>query len=117
MGTITKDAKGFVDGVVSFLGSEGKTRDVARVKTLFTKVTAQARKEKIANVTTNIPLAAVEKQRLERLIAKTVGHAIEMNYTVNPLLLGGLTIQVADWIIDTSLDGQLDEMVDTLQKV
>jgi len=108
---MTKDARGFVDGVLRYLKQEGKAvSTVPKVQSLLHKVSAQARKEKEAYVTSAVALSNTEKQDLAEILANLIGHAVHLETRVDSSLVGGLKIQVGDWIVDTSLRGQLESM-------
>lgn len=111
MKPLTKDAKGFVEGVVTYLKSEGKSpKALPKVQALFRKVTSQARKEGGALVKSSIALDVGERQQLTRVLTKLVGYDLAMTFQVDPQLLGGFYIQVGDWIVDASLLGELAAM-------
>ncbi len=108
---LTKDARGFVEGVVTYLRRDGKSRaSVPKVQALLHKVTKNAEKEKYAHVESSVPLSKTEKDELMRILSRLVGHRVELVARTNPALLCGLRIRVADWIVDTSWHHQLDIM-------
>lgn len=115
MKTLTKDARGFVDSVVNYLGKEGKRETVSRVASLLSRVTAQAKKEKSALVESAIALDSEERMRIERLLARLLGHSVDVHYSVNVEIVAGLIIKVADWVLDTSFRGQLAKMQDSMR--
>lgn len=111
MQTFSKDAQGFIKGVTAYLSSDISAPSlVPRVATLLHKVSAQAKKERHARVFSAVPLNDDEKQNINRLLRNLLGHAIEIENTVDKHIIGGLRIQVADWILDTSLLYQLTDM-------
>ena len=114
MKTLSKDARGFVDSVVSYLEDEKKSAAATRVRSFLSRVTAQAKREKMAHVETSVVLTAEEKMRVERLLGKLLGHAIEISYEIHPAIIAGMTIRVADWILDTSFAGQLTQIQEQL---
>ena len=108
---LTKDARGFVNGVVDYLKKDGKARSSApKVQALLRKVTSQARKEATATVESPVSLTLGEKQQLNAVLARLIGHSVHLDIRVNPALLGGIRILVGDWIVDTSLTHQLELM-------
>lgn len=112
MQTLTKDAKGFIDGVVTYLSSDKSEPAVMpRVTSLLHKVSAQAKKERFAKVYSTVNLTSGEKEHIVQVLTKLLGHGVEIETVIDAHLVGGLRIQVADWILDTSLDRQLTEMV------
>lgn len=110
--SLTKDAKGFIDGVVSYLSSDKSGPAVMpRVTSLLHKVSVQAKKERFAKVSSVVRLSSDEKKHIALVLTKLLGHGVEIETMIDPHLVGGLRIQVADWILDTSIDRQLQEMV------
>lgn len=116
MSSLSKDARGFVDGVVSYLSHGEKSSVVPKVATLLHKVTNQAKQQKSARVESSVAMAAGERSHLERILARVLGHTVDVEYTVNSTLLGGFRVQVADWVIDTSLSAQLTLMMSSLNE-
>lgn len=109
--TLTKDAKGFIEGVVSYLSNEkNESAVMPRVATLASKVSAQAKKEQYAKVYSVVSLSSDEKKHISRVLTTLLGHGVELTTVIDARLVGGLRIQVADWILDTSIDHQLEEM-------
>ena len=108
---LTKDARGLVDGVVAYLLHDGKSKSIVpKVQALLTKVTSQTRAEKQALVESSVVLTPKERQSIQRLLLEIVGHGVTLDCRVNPHLLGGLRIQVGDWIVDTSWKTHLEQM-------
>jgi len=115
--SLTKDAKGLVAGVVTFLRGDSRSKTVApKVERFLGKVTAQARKEKEARVETSVALTDSEKKSIEAMLAKLIGHPVSVTSVITPDVIGGLRIQVADWIVDTTFQTQLTEIADSLTK-
>lgn len=111
MKTIAKDAQGFVSGVMEYLRTEGgSVRSVPKVQSLLNKVTANARKERQAIVQSPVTLTPQEVHELTRILSDIVGHDIHIDHRLNTDLVGGIRIQMADWVVDTSFRGQLEQM-------
>lgn len=114
---LTKDARGFVDGVVDFLRRDGKSKSsVPKVEAFLGKVTAQARKEKMARVVSAVILTDTEQSALSETLKTVLGHEVTLECTVDATLIAGLYIQVGDWIVNTSLKSQLEEMATQLKQ-
>ncbi len=108
---LTKDARGFVEGVVGYLKRNGKARStVPKVTALLRRVTTRVHKDTLARVESPVVLSASEKQALGGVLSKLTGHSVRLDLHVNPALLGGIRITVGDWIVDTSLSYQLELM-------
>lgn len=111
MKAISRDARSFVHGVVDYLRKEGKTPTaLPRVRTLFHKVTSQAKQQNQAWVDSAIALAPEEKSMVKNVLATLVGHSLSVSFQIKKELIGGIRIRVADWIVDTSFTSQLNEM-------
>jgi F-type H+-transporting ATPase subunit delta len=63
----------------------------------------------VATVTVAAPLDAKQLDRLGAALAKNYGQALQLNIEIDPTLIGGLRVQVADEIIDGSLSSRLNE--------
>jgi len=115
MKPLSKDARNFVEGVTRYIRRGKHGKDVLpRVQSLFTKVTGAAKKERTASVTSVIVLSENEKLNIKHIVGNLVGHDIDCQFRLDPVLLGGMKIQIADWIVDTSLSSQLTNMARTL---
>lgn len=115
MKALSKDARGFVESVTSYIKSDAHAKQVLpKVQSLLTKVTSAAKRERIARVTSVVALSQTEKSQVDQMIDALLGHNVECSFSVNPSLLGGLRIQVADWVIDTSLESQLTMLTRSL---
>ncbi len=111
MKSISKDARGFVEGVVTHLKKSGKAREVApHVQSLLFKMTATAKAEATAHVESAVKLTPSETQNIARVLSRIAGHEVSIVAAVNPALLGGLRITMGDWVVDTSIRNELNQM-------
>jgi len=118
MKVLSKDARGFIDSVASYVNSDVRAKNVApKVQSLLTKVTAAAKKEENAQVQSAVALAPSEKKRIEALLAGLLGHTVICHYSIDSMLIGGIKIQVADWVVDSSLTTQLATITQTVSTV
>lgn len=71
-----------------------------------------------AHVTSAIVLSEEQKAAVEkRLLETTRYHSFEMDYIVDPSILGGLVIRIEDRVVDSSLKTQLDKLTKQLSKI
>lgn len=118
MNTLTKDARGFIDGVTEYIRSESHEKSLLpRVQSLFTKVTSQAKKENQAEVQSAVVLTRGEKNEIEQLLARLLGHRVTCQYRHAPAILGGIKITVADWVVDSTLATQLTTIAGSLESL
>ena len=65
----------------------------------------------VAYVSTAAALSDVQKEKVNaRLLETTDFETIEMNYTVDESLLGGMVIRMGDRVVDTSIKNKLREL-------
>ncbi|WP_406062194.1 F0F1 ATP synthase subunit delta [Streptomyces sp. NBC_01077] len=75
----------------------------------LSKLAAARRNRMVAVVTTAVPLSDQQKQRLGAVLAKLYGREMHLNLDVDPSVLGGITVQVGDEVINGSIAERLDE--------
>lgn len=115
--SLTKDARGFVDGVITMLKSNSKSKSLApRVQSLLGKVTSQAKRDRVAIVTSSIALTDEEKNVLKKALTKKFKREITPEVSVSAELIGGFRVQVGDWVLDTTLAGQLAQLREHLME-
>jgi F-type H+-transporting ATPase subunit delta len=113
---LSGDARQFVQGVTSYIGNDKKSSALLpKVSAFLDKVSSQAKKEKRATIETAIALTQNEEKQVSGVLAKLLGHEVELSCTVNKDVIGGIRIQVGDLIVDTSLRESLHQMASTLQ--
>src|SRR5262249_14877400 len=61
-----------------------------------------------------VPLAEDHRQRLERELRETLRREPVLEATVEPDLLGGIVVQVGDFLYDASVRSRLDAIRDQL---
>lgn len=116
MKSLTHDARGFVDGVVSHLKKGDKTSSATpKITSLLLKMSARARKERLAVVESAVKLTTAEQADIERFLERMAGHAVGLDSRINTDLIGGVRITMADWVLDASIRSQLTEMAKLLE--
>jgi len=74
---------------------------------LCAQVAAGRRQRLIAVVRTTGPLSAAQQQRLARALAAAYGHDVYLNVVIDPAVVGGLSIQIGDELIDGTVAARL----------
>lgn len=111
MKSVSKDAKGFVEGVMNHLKQSGKIRSVSpKVQSLLLKMTASAKREHQATVESAVKLTPSETQSIARMLSRLAGHEVSLTSVVRPSLIGGLRVTMADWVMDASVSQELKDM-------
>lgn len=110
MKSLSQDARGFVEGVVAHLKRSGKAPINPKVQTLLLKMSAAAKREHQAVVESAVKLEAREVQIIARILSGISGHEVSLNALVNPSLIGGIKVTMADWVMDLTLASELGQM-------
>ena len=61
-------------------------------------------------MTTAVPLSDAVAKKVEATLSDLAGQSVFLKMSVDPSILGGITVQLGDRIIDGSLKGQLDHL-------
>ncbi|MBI2788491.1 MAG: ATP synthase F1 subunit delta [Elusimicrobia bacterium] len=77
------------------------------VSAVYAKLAAEKRGAAKAHVRTAAPLSSDAQQQLTAKLKKFTGKEIELDVKEDPELIGGLTVKIGDWVLDSSLRGQL----------
>lgn len=84
-----------------------------RVRQLLSRairiVSAQAGRT-VATVHSAAPLAAAQQTRLRDALARRYGGEVSLNLVVDPAVVGGLRVQIADDVIDGSISARLADL-------
>lgn len=106
-GRVSDDMMGFLTTVVE----KGRQGDIPAIFEYFITTVKEYKKIGIAYVTSAVPLSEEQKvQVTERLLTTTRYVEFEMNYEVDPSLIGGMIIRIGDRVVDSSIKTQLYEL-------
>jgi F-type H+-transporting ATPase subunit delta len=120
------DRKGLVDrllgksvqpGVVRLvhlLVERGRIEVLPRVADEFVRLLNDHRGVVMAVVTSAAPLTPDEESAIRQRVETMAGAAVELRTEVDPSLIGGLTVQVRDRLLDASVRGRLERLRDQL---
>jgi len=95
--------------VVHFVDSpRGRRLDAALRRAA--RYAADQNGKELATVTVAAPLSAEQQARLSELLERSAGRPVKITTVVDPELIGGVRIQIADEVIDGSVRARLDEL-------
>jgi F-type H+-transporting ATPase subunit delta len=100
--------------LVSLLVERGRVNALPRLSEDYNRLLNAHRGVVEATVTSAVPLTAEETAEIRSRVEAMAGSAVELRTEVNPDLLGGLTIQVRDRLLDASIRGRLERLRDQL---
>lgn len=75
----------------------------------YVTMAAELRNRALATVTVSRPLTAEQKARLQAILNKQQGRAVELLEVVDPEVIGGVRVQIGDEVIEGTVAGRLDD--------
>lgn len=106
-----------VSNFLKTVAANGRLFALPVMITRFKELTAKARGEVVAEVTSASTLSAAQKKSLSDTLKKKIGKTVTINSTVDPSLIGGLQVKVGSQMIDTSLKTKLTAMRIAMKEV
>ncbi|MFP3155687.1 ATP synthase F1 subunit delta [Lachnospiraceae bacterium ZAX-1] len=105
-------------GLMRLIASKNHYPDMEAVFSHFIAKVKEYKNIGIAYVTAALPLNAVQEEQIKRkLLATTKYVEIEMNYTVDKRLIGGMIIRIGDRVVDSSVKSKLYDLTRELSKI
>jgi len=77
---------------------------------LCAEVAARRREQLIAVVHTAVELSAGQRRRLADALARSYGHNVHLNIVLDPSVVGGISVQIGDELIDGTAATRLAEV-------
>ena len=99
---------------MSLLVERGRVRELQRVSDQYVRQLNAHRGIVVATVTSAAPLTNDETAEIRTRVEAMAGSTIDLHTSVDPSLLGGLTVQVGDRLLDASIRGRLERLRDQL---
>lgn len=96
--------------IVSSLVQQPRERRVRQMLSSAMRVVAAQRGRTVATVVSATELSPEQTQRLTTLLSNKYGGQISLNTVVDPKVVGGLRVQVADDVIDASISSRLADL-------
>lgn len=109
------------DELASFLNiiiSKERYGELPAIFDYFTAKVKELQKIGIAYVTTAIDISDEEKKAIENRLLETSGYRkMEMHYSVDPDLIGGMIIRIGDRVVDSTIRTKLDQLTKQLLQI
>lgn len=94
-------------GFLELLVDKKRFELMVMVAANFAKLAADKKGSAKAHVRTAKPLSADEQKLLAAKLKNFSGKEIELDVKEDPELIGGIAVKIGDWVLDSSLRGQL----------
>ncbi len=82
-------------------------RSLGQALDLVASIAARRRQQLIAVVRSAVELSAAQRSRLTEALAASYGHRIHLNVVLDPSVVGGISVQVGDELIDGTAASRL----------
>ncbi|TNY37001.1 F0F1 ATP synthase subunit delta [Thermomonospora catenispora] len=105
-GKVTPSTLRLVTEVVTY----PRGRSLEGALSLLGKLVAQRRSRLVALVRSAVELSERQRTRLAAVLAAAYGQDVHLNIEIDPSVVGGLSIQIGDEIIDGTIAGRLDDV-------
>lgn len=96
--------------IVSSLVKHARGRRVRALLRRAERIVADQRARIVATVYAVAPLSDDQQVRLQNSLSARYGSAVTLNTVIDPTVLGGLRVQVADDVIDASVSARLADL-------
>lgn len=87
-----------------------RERRVRQLLSRATRLVADQRGRAVATVVAAAPLSAAQSERLTAALSKRYGTRVSLNTIVDPMVVGGVRVQIADDVIDASVSSRLSDL-------
>jgi len=113
-GRVSEELESFLEVIVS----KERYRDMPDIFSYFVDRVKETRKIGVAYVTTAVELTAAQKSAVEsRLLETTAYKSMEMHYTVDTSIIGGMIVRINDRVVDSSIRTKLDGLKKQLLQI
>ncbi|MFN8629599.1 MAG: ATP synthase F1 subunit delta [Chloroflexota bacterium] len=100
--------------LVDLMVARGRVSSLTRVADQYTRLLNTHRGIVMATVTSAVPLTGDETAAIRARVEAMANARVELQTVVDPALIGGVTIQVRDQLLDASIRGRLERLRDQL---
>lgn len=113
-GRVSKEMTGFLVIIIE----KDRYRDLDAVLTYFIDRVKEEKHIGVAFVTTAVALDEATQTKIVKRLLETTGYeTMEMHYSVDPSIIGGMIIRIGDRVIDSSITTKLNELKKQLLKI
>ena len=95
--------------------TKDRYRELPAIMEYVSEKMKEYKKIGVAFVSTAVELSAVQKEQVtKRLLETAPFKSLEMHYSVEPELIGGMVIRIGDRVVDTSVKSRLNDLTKQL---
>ena len=105
-------------GFLAVIVDKGRQKEIPAICEYFINAVKEYKKIGVAHVASAVELNEGQKARLvEKLLNTTQYVDFEMDYQVDPSIIGGMVIRIGDRVVDSSIKTQIYELRRSLLKL
>ncbi len=93
--------------LISQMVAHPRGRSLTAALDLCAGIAAQRREQLIAVVRSATDLSAAQRRRLAGALAASYGHQVHLNVVIDPSVVGGISVQIGDELIDGTVASRL----------
>jgi F-type H+-transporting ATPase subunit delta len=108
LGTLLEGKVGAVTlRLIDQMVAHPRGRSLSAALDLCASIAARRREQLIAVVRSAVELSAAQRRRLAEALARSYGHQIHLNVVIDPSVVGGISVQIGDELIDGTAASRL----------
>jgi len=93
--------------LISQMVAHPRGRSLTAALDLCASISARRRHQLIAVVRSAVDLSATQRRRLADALAASYGHQVHLNVVIDPSVVGGISVQIGDELIDGTAASRL----------
>jgi F-type H+-transporting ATPase subunit delta len=97
-------------GLIRQMVMHPRGRSLTAALDLCAGIAARRREQLIAVVRSAVELSAAQRRRLAEALAASYGHHVHLNVVIDPSVVGGMSVQIGDELIDGTAATRLAEV-------
>ena len=94
-------------GLINQMVAHPRGRSLSAALDLCADIAARRRQQLIAVVRTAVELSASQRRRLAQSLTRAYGHDVHLDVVIDPSVVGGLSVQIGDELIDGTAASRL----------
>lgn len=111
---VDKELVGFLRLIVE----KDRYNEIDEILSYFIDKVKEEKQIGVAYVTSAVRLSEIQKKLVEeKLVETTSFKEMEMNFTIDESLIGGLVIRIGDKVVDSSIKSKLSELTKQLMNI
>ncbi|WP_457101417.1 F0F1 ATP synthase subunit delta [Microbacterium sp. P5_E9] len=96
--------------IVSSLARQPRERRIRQLLDRAMSLVADQRGRAVATVVSAVPLSDAQTERLTAALSQRYGADVSLNAVVDPAVIGGVRVQIADDVIDASVSSRISDL-------